>query len=176
MSHSDNSHAIATGKTCLITGGASGLGKALATKYLEAGANVVICDIDEQRLQHTVSELSSKGAGTLKAIKADITSADEVQKLFDEISRSFNKLDVLVNNAGIMDRFDPVGDLDEDLWDKVMAVNLKAPFLLSKLAVKHMLAQEKPDGCIFNIVSVAGKAGWAAGIYGYILQPTLGHS
>ncbi|KAF7121979.1 hypothetical protein CNMCM5793_009533 [Aspergillus hiratsukae] len=150
-----------TGKTCLVTGGAGGLGKAIASHFLAAGANVVICDVNEDRLQQTSAELGE--TGRLKAIKADITSASAVQTLFDEIIADFEKLDILVNNAGIMDRFDPVGDLDEALWDKVIAVNLTAPFLLSKLAVRNMLAQPTTDGCIVNIVSVAGKAGWAAG-------------
>lgn len=152
----------ASGKTCLVTGGAGGLGKAIATKFLEAGANVVICDINEERLQQTSTELSKKG--TLKAIKVDVASTDDVQRLFDEIVREFHKLDVLVNNAGIMDHFDPVGDLDVGLWEKVIAINLTAPFLLSKLAVRNMLAQENPNGSIVNIISVAGKAGWAAGM------------
>ncbi|KAF9884526.1 hypothetical protein FE257_001714 [Aspergillus nanangensis] len=150
-----------SGKTCLVTGGAGGLGKAIATRFLVAGANVVICDINDDRLKETSAELSSRGS--LKAIKVDITSAAEVQGLFDEIVAAFGKVDVLVNNAGIMDRFDPVGDLDEGLWNKVMAVNLTAPYLLSKLAVQDMLKQESPDGCILNIVSFAGKAGWSAG-------------
>ncbi|KAF7176947.1 hypothetical protein CNMCM7691_004372 [Aspergillus felis] len=149
------------GKTCLVTGGAGGLGKAIASTFLAAGASVVICDVNEDRLQQTSAELGE--TGRLKAVKADITSASAVQTLFDEIIGEFGKLDILVNNAGIMDRFDPVGDLDEALWDKVMAVNLTAPFLLSKLAVQNMLAQPTTDGCIINIVSVAGKAGWAAG-------------
>ncbi|GFF29853.1 bacilysin biosynthesis oxidoreductase BacC [Aspergillus lentulus] len=149
------------GKTCLVTGGAGGLGKAIASTFLAAGANVVICDINEDRLQQTSAELGE--IGRLKAIKTDITSASAVQTLFDEIIADFGKLDILVNNAGIMDRFDPVGDLDEALWDKVIGVNLTAPVLLSKLAVRNMLAQPTPDGCIINIVSVAGKAGWAAG-------------
>ena len=63
-----------------------------------------------------------------------------------------------------MDRFDPIGDLDMELWDRIMAINLTAPALLSKLAVRNMLAQPKPDGRIINIVSVAGKAGWASGM------------
>ncbi|KAJ5624433.1 Glucose/ribitol dehydrogenase [Penicillium lagena] len=155
------SEQILAGKTCLVTGGAGGLGKVIATKFLEAGANVVICDVNDDRLQQTSTELSSKGP--FKAIKTDITNQAEVQSLFDQLIQAFGKIDVLINNAGIMDKFDPVGDLDFELWDRVMAVNLTAPFLLSKLAVRNMLEQPQPDGRIINIVSVAGKAGWAAG-------------
>ncbi|KAJ5924335.1 hypothetical protein N7466_008522 [Penicillium verhagenii] len=152
---------LLVGKTCLVTGGAGGLGKAIATKYLEAGANVVICDINEDRLQQTSAELSTKGP--FKAIKTDITSQSEVEALFEQIIQEFGKIDVLVNNAGIMDRFDGAADLDPELWNRVIAINLTAPFLLSKLAVRNMLEQEKPQGRIINIVSIAGKAGGAAG-------------
>jgi NAD(P)-dependent dehydrogenase (short-subunit alcohol dehydrogenase family) len=155
------SEGILAGKTCLVTGGAGGLGKAIATHFLGAGANVVICDINEERLQQASAELSSKGP--LRAIKSDITKVDEVQSLFDELIREFGKIDVLVNNAGMMDHFAPVGDLDVALWERVMALNLTAPMILSKLAVSNMLEQPKPDGRIINIVSVAGRAGWAAG-------------
>lgn len=153
---------VLSGKTCLVTGGGGGLGKAIATKYLEAGANVAICDVSEERLQETTSELSSKGP--FKAIKADITNQEEVQILFEEIVQKFGKIDILVNNAGIMDKFDPVGDLEVDLWERIMAVNLTAPFLLSKLAIRNMLEQSNPSGHIINIASVAGKAGWASGM------------
>lgn len=154
---------ILTGKTCLVTGGAGGLGKAIATQFLEAGANVVICDVNEERLQATSNELSPKGP--LNAIKTDITKTDEVERLFETIVGEFGKIDVLVNNAGIMDHFDPIGDLDMGLWDRVMAINLTAPALLSQFAVRNMLAQPKPDGRIINIVSVAGNAGWAGGMF-----------
>ncbi|PYH87546.1 short chain dehydrogenase/oxidoreductase [Aspergillus ellipticus CBS 707.79] len=151
-------------KTCLVTGGASGLGKAIATRFFAAGANVVICDVNESRLQETSLELAGPdGSDRLKTIKTDVTSSTEVQSLFDSIVAQFKHLDILINNAGVMDRFEPVGDLDEALWDKVLAVNLTAPFLLSKLAVKSMLAKEVVDGCILNIVSTAGKAGYVAG-------------
>lgn len=153
---------ILAGKTCLVTGGGGGLGKAIATQFLEAGANLVICDVNEERLQKTLAELSSKGP--LKAIKTDITKTNEVESLFETLIGEFGKIDVLINNAGIMDRFDPIGDLDMELWDRIMAINLTAPALLSKLAVRNMLAQPKPDGRIINIVSVAGKAGWASGM------------
>ncbi|CAG8026129.1 unnamed protein product [Penicillium salamii] len=156
------SEQILSGKTCLVTGGGGGLGKAIASHFLEAGAMVVICDVNEERLQATSAELSPKGP--LKAIKTDITKTNEVEGLFETIIGEFGKIDVLVNNAGIMDHFDPIGDMDMELWDRVMAINLTAPALMSKLAVRNMLAQPKPDGRIINIVSVAGKAGWASGM------------
>ncbi|KAJ5761160.1 hypothetical protein N7520_008316 [Penicillium odoratum] len=152
---------ILAGKTCLVTGGAGGLGKAIATKYLEAGANVVICDVHEERLQETSKELSPMGP--FKALKTDITKKSEVESLFEQIIQEFGKIDVLVNNAGIMDKCDAVAETDPDVWDRVIAVNLTAPFLLSRLAVQNMLEQEKPDGRIINIVSIAGKAGGVSG-------------
>lgn len=118
---------------------------------------MVVCNINEDQLQQTSSELGE--TNQLKTVRADITSASAVQTLFDKIIADFGKLDILVNNAGIIDRFDPVGDLDKALWDKVIGVNLTAPFLLSKLAVRNILAQPTPNGCIINIVSVASKAG-----------------
>ncbi|KAK5799950.1 hypothetical protein VI817_002162 [Penicillium citrinum] len=161
MTGMNTTQQILAGKTCLVTGGGGGLGKAIAGHFLEAGANVVICDINENRLQETSVELSSKGS--LKAIKADITKTNEVETLFAELVDTFGKIDVLVNNAAIMDTFNPVGDLEYDQWDRVMALNLTAPFVLSKLAVRNMLEQPTPDGRIINITSVAGRAGWAGG-------------
>lgn len=153
-------------KTALITGGASGLGKAIATKYLHANATVIICDINPSRIEETTSQLSALGTGTLRAYTVDITSLDAVHDLFAKIRDEFGTSapDILVNNAGIMDRFDPVGDLDPGLWDRVMKVNLTAPFWLSKLAVEGWLAGEK-EGCILNIASVAGNVGLAAGTF-----------
>ncbi|KAL4878063.1 hypothetical protein BJY04DRAFT_229966 [Aspergillus karnatakaensis] len=150
-----------TGKTVLVTGGASGLGKAIATKYLSAGANVVICDIHAERINDTIEALSVKG--TLRGYTYDIAKLEQVEKLFQEILSEFETLDILVNNAGIMDRFEPVADLDPGLWDRVIDVNLTAPYLLSRLAVQTFLAKEKPGGYILNIASMAGKVGLAAG-------------
>jgi NAD(P)-dependent dehydrogenase (short-subunit alcohol dehydrogenase family) len=159
------------GKTVLVTGAGGGLGKAIAAKFVGAGANVVICDVHEERLKEASAELSTKG--TVKAVVADITSEESIQNLFGETTKEFNRLDILVNNAGIMDRFDPVGDLDRALWDKVIAVNLTAPYLLSKEAVRIMLAQPEPKGSILNISSLAGKAGGMAGMY-FSLSPHTG--
>ncbi|KAF9767896.1 hypothetical protein IL306_014875 [Fusarium sp. DS 682] len=156
------------GKTCLITGGAGGLGKAIAIAFLKAGSNVVICDINEERVKQTLTEL--EGMGSLLAKTIDITSLSEVQQLFDEIYSKFAKLDILINNAAIMDRFEPVGDVDLELWDKVLAVNLTAPLLLSKLAVQGMLQQTSTNGSIINIASGSAKAGWLAGKHHIILN------
>ncbi|KAH7461750.1 hypothetical protein FOMA001_g18869 [Fusarium oxysporum f. sp. matthiolae] len=157
-----------SGKTCLITGGAGGLGKAIAIAFLKVGSNVVICDINEERVKQTSAEL--EGMGSLLAKTVDITKLSEVQQLFDEISSKFVKLDILINNAAIMDRFEPVGDVDLELWDRVLAVNLTAPLLLSKLAVQGMLLQEITNGSIINIASGSAKAGWLAGKHLSIMQ------
>jgi NAD(P)-dependent dehydrogenase (short-subunit alcohol dehydrogenase family) len=153
---------VLAGKIALVTGGAGGLGKAIATKYLEAGATVVICDINKERITQTITELSEKG--TIRGYVYDISIAKEVEQLFDKISTEFGTLHILVNNAGIMDRFDPAGDLDPALWDRVIAVNLTSPFLLTRKAIEIFLTQKKPDGYILNIASMAGKVGLAAGM------------
>lgn len=106
---------------------------------------------------------SCRPKGPFKAVKADITNKSEAQTLFDDLVKEFGKIDVLVNNAGIMDHFDPVGEVEDEMWEHVMALNLHAPYFLSKLAARNMLEQPKPDGRIINIVSVAGRAGWAGG-------------
>jgi NAD(P)-dependent dehydrogenase (short-subunit alcohol dehydrogenase family) len=115
-------HGNLSGRTCLVTGGAGGLGKAIATLFLQSGAKVVICDIRKDLLDATSSELSD--LGPLLSLECDITDATAVTGLFEKILERFGQLDVLINNAGIMDRFDPVGDLDQSLWQKVLAVNL----------------------------------------------------
>ncbi|KAI9833007.1 MAG: hypothetical protein M1819_003839 [Sarea resinae] len=149
------------GKTCIITGAAGGLGRAIAETFLKAGANVVGCDINLSLLEATAQEISP--LGNFEGVQTDITSAESLSVLFDKAIRRFGRLDVLVNNAGIMDRFDPVGDLEKDLWDRVIAVNLTAPYLTSKLAVNHFLSHETGKGVILNIGSASGLCGFRAG-------------
>jgi len=148
-----------TGKSAIVTGAASGLGKAIAEKFLKAGAKVTICDINEERLKSASKELSAHGQ--VHTIKADITNEESVKEIFETTVEKFGAVDVLVNNAGIMDRFDAVGTLDKELWDKVLAVNLSAPMMMSKWAVNHMV--ERKGGVILNIGSMAGQFGFRAG-------------
>lgn len=153
------------GITALVTGGASGLGHAIAVKFLEEGGNVVICDVNNDRLQHLV-EAWNKGAkytGRTLLLQTDVTDESSVNKLMGEIVARFGRLDILVNNAGIMDKFDPVGSCDKTLWDRVLAVNLTGPFITSKAAVNQMEAQEPAGGIIINIGSNSSYQGLFAG-------------
>ncbi|OCK73892.1 short-chain dehydrogenase/reductase SDR [Lepidopterella palustris CBS 459.81] len=151
------------GKTVLVTGGAGGLGKAISTSFLEAGANVVLIDVNQERLTACADELSAAHSNRVLALKVNITDEAAVEKMMKDTVSKFGRLDVLVNNAGIMDHFDPVGELSKSLWDRVIAVNLTAPMLTSKLAVNQMLSQEPAGGAILNVASTASVKGFPAG-------------
>lgn len=151
-----------SGKTCLVTGGAGGLGKEISKQLLENGANVVIADINKSLLDTASQELSGKER--LLAVECNIADEDSVKSLIEQTIKAYGKLDVLVNNAGIMDKFDPVGDLEKSLWDKVIAVNLTAPFLLSKIAIQHFLQRSASDAAIVNIGSLSSQGGFFAGM------------
>jgi len=153
------------GKACLVTGAAGGLGKAIAQAFLAAGAKVVLCDINAGRLKDTTDEFSTSYPDKVVALQADITNESAVEKLFEEALDKTHRLDVLVNNAGLMDKFDPVGTLEKQEWDRILAVNLTAPYLMTKAAVNQMLAQEPAGGTVINVASSASMAGFRAGQY-----------
>lgn len=148
----------------LVTGGAGGLGKVIATAYLEAGANVAVCDVNEERLSAAREELGS-GATTERflAVQTDITDEEAVDALAADVVARFGRLDILVNNAGIMDIFDPVGDLTKGRWDKVLAVNLTGSFLCMRAAVRAFEKQQPVGGTIIQIGSAASNLGSCAG-------------
>lgn len=149
------------GKVCIVTGGAGGLGKDIVKMLVEQGAKVVFCDINKSLLDATKTELASGDAVT--AVECDITKADSVIALIDQTVKTYGQLDVLINNAGRMDRFDPVADLDQALWEGVLAVNLTAPYLLTKFAVQHFLRRQATNAAIVNIGSLSSKCGFTAG-------------
>ncbi|CZT15651.1 related to dehydrogenases with different specificities (related to short-chain alcohol dehydrogenases) [Ramularia collo-cygni] len=150
------------GKTVLVTGGAGGLGRAIADNFLSVGANVVICDINDKLLADFNEKTSSTYPDRTLAIKTDITSEAEFDSLFQQIEAKFGHLDYAINNAGIVDRFDPAGTLELDLWNRVIALNLTAPAFVTKRAVNSMLKAEV-KGAIVNIASVSAFKGGAAG-------------
>ncbi|KAL1843261.1 hypothetical protein VTJ49DRAFT_2370 [Mycothermus thermophilus] len=150
-------------KTILVTGAAGGLGKAIATAFLAAGDNVVICDVNPQRIASVEEEWAKSYAGRFLTKQADVTDETSVQGLIDAAASQFGRLDVLVNNAGIMDGFEPVGAISKEKWDRVLNVNLNGPFLTTRAAIAQFEKQEPAGGVIINIGSIASIHGFKSG-------------
>ncbi|KAL7620915.1 hypothetical protein AAE478_008225 [Parahypoxylon ruwenzoriense] len=151
------------GTTILVTGGAGGLGKVIATAYLSAGANVAICDVNESRLAGAEAELEALAPGRLLVSQTDITDEAAVTSLVASVVAKFGRLDVLVNNAGMTDKFDPVGALAKEHWDRVLALNLTGSFLTTKAAVNAMEKQSPSGGTVIQIGSIASWHGTISG-------------
>ena len=141
-----------TGKTVIVTGSARGIGRSIAERFAKAGAKVVISDIDEAAVRQTAGEMPGEAVG----IKADVTKADEVEKLIAGAQEQFGQVDVVVNNAGIT-RDTLMIRMDEKDWDMVLDINLKGAFLVTKSAAKVMMKQR--SGRIVNVSSVVGLFG-----------------
>jgi 3-oxoacyl-[acyl-carrier protein] reductase len=161
------------GKTAVITGAARGIGKAIAVKLAEQGANIAFTDlVYNDAAKDVEKELQSYGVKA-KAYASDASKFEETQNLIDEIQSEFGSIDILVNNAGItMDTL--MMRMTEQQWDTVISVNLKSVFNFTKAAQKYMLKQK--SGSIINmssVVGVSGNAGQAnysaskAGIIGF---------
>ncbi|KAI0418419.1 hypothetical protein F5X98DRAFT_118773 [Xylaria grammica] len=152
----------AAGKTIVITGGAGGLGKVIASAFLEAGANVAIFDVHEGRLKETAAEWEKYGDKFITA-QTDITDETAVNTFFTSVSAKFGRIDLLVNNAGIMDKFDGVGTTSADMWNRIIGVNLTGAYLCTKAAVNAFEAQSPVGGTIINIASISAVRGLNAG-------------
>jgi NAD(P)-dependent dehydrogenase (short-subunit alcohol dehydrogenase family) len=151
------------GKTVLVTGAGGGLGKVIATAFLEAGDNVVICDVNTERIASVEEEWGKTFAGRFLTKQADVTDEASVKDLIDAAAAQFGRLDVLINNAGIMDGFEPAGDCSKEKWDRVLNVNLNGPFLTSRAAIAQFQKQEPAGGIIINICSTASIQGFKSG-------------
>jgi NAD(P)-dependent dehydrogenase (short-subunit alcohol dehydrogenase family) len=145
------------GKIALVTGGGRGLGEALCRTLSGAGATVITADIREDLIQRVASESRSNGS-QMTPMVLDVTDEARVDEAIHRIAAEFGRLDILINNAGT-DKTLPVEELSTDDWDRVIAVNLRGPFLLSKAAFPLM--KEQGGGHIVNIVSTAAKRAWA---------------
>ncbi|MBU8933663.1 MAG: 3-oxoacyl-[acyl-carrier-protein] reductase [candidate division Zixibacteria bacterium] len=141
-----------SGKTAIITGSARGIGLAIATRFAQAGSNVVICDLDQDAVDRVAAGLETDAIG----VKADVTSADDVAALFEQTVSKFGRVDIVVNNAGIT-RDTLLVRMAEKDWDMVLDINLKGAFLVTKSAAKLMMKQR--SGRIINISSVVGLNG-----------------
>jgi len=142
------------GKVALITGGANGIGKVTAKRFLKEGAKVVISDINEEMGNETVGELQQYGEITF--IQADVSNTGQIEKMVDSIVKVYQKIDILINNAGItIDGM--LTKMDESSWEKVLSVNLSGVFKCTKAVVPVML--EQGSGVILNASSVVGIHG-----------------
>lgn len=142
-------------KVAIITAGGQGIGRGIALKFSEEGASVAIADINIETAKSVVKEIEEREGNGL-AIKADVSSSDDVKRIIDTTMERFGKIDILVNNAGI-NRPAFILDVSEEDWDLTMKVNLKSVFLCCKAVVPYMIKQKK--GKIINISSISGKKG-----------------
>lgn len=147
-------------KVVVITGAASGMGLAMAKRFGAEGASVVAADWNEERLNSAVAEIQ-KGGVSITGAQGNIADQATAEGLIDLAINTYGGLHVLVNNAGVMDYMQGVGELSDDIWRKVLSINLDGPMFTSRKAVAHMLAHG--GGSIINVASTAGIHGGAAG-------------
>ena len=143
------------GKVALITGGAQGIGKAIALLLARNGADIVVTDVNLERAEETSGEIQALGRKSM-ALKADVSRLAEVDALVQTVVEKFGRIDILVNNAGIA-RDKLILRMTEEDWDAVLGVNLKGTFNCTKAVIKHMSKQR--SGKVVNIASVVGEMG-----------------
>jgi 3-oxoacyl-[acyl-carrier protein] reductase len=136
----------------LVTGGATGIGAAIAKRFVKQGMQVAICDIDAQDGQTIAAEMGEPA----RFYKLDVTDESEVNNIVDRIFEEFGRIDVLVNNAGITNDKLLIRMTSKD-WESVLRVNLTGTFLMTRAAAKHMIKQRR--GRIVNIASIIGLIG-----------------
>lgn len=144
-------------KTVLITGGSRGIGKAVAMKFAENGYKIIINYVsDKTDTEQLKKELLQAGAADILLIKADVSNSEDVKNMVKETIEKFEKIDVLVNNAGIT-KDNLLMRMSEEEFDKVIQINLKGTYLVTKEVTKYMM--KKRSGSIVNLASVVGVAG-----------------
>lgn len=148
------------GKIAIITGAASGMGLAMATRFAAEGARIVAADWNAQRLDEAVAHIKETG-GAIVGAQGNIADQATAEGLIDLALSTYGGLDVLCNNAGVMDYMQGVGELSDDVWRRVLSINLDGPMFATRKAVQHMLAHG--GGSIVNTASTAGIHGGAAG-------------
>ena len=143
------------GKVAIITGSGRGIGKSIAVKLAQKGADIVISDVDENTGNQTVEEIKTFGVDAIM-VKADVSKSKESDALIEKTIEKFDHFDILVNNAGIT-RDNLIMRMSEEEWDSVIAVNLKGAYNCIRSATKSFMKQR--SGRIVNIASVVGQMG-----------------
>ncbi|WP_127534098.1 SDR family NAD(P)-dependent oxidoreductase [Paenibacillus kobensis] len=145
------------GKSVLITGAGSGIGKCTAQLFAAEGAEVIVCDIDAAKGEETVAEIAA-GGGTSAFLQADVTNPESVQAMVKAAIERFGRIDVLFNNAGISG-VGAIHEVEPDVWDRVINVNIRGVYLPSKYVLGHMM--ERQSGNIINMSSCIAEIGLA---------------
>ncbi len=143
-------------QVAVITGGAQGIGKAIATLFASEGAKLVLSDIDEAMVQATAAQIGKEKNVETLGVKGNVSQIADCEKLVDASLDKFGRIDILINNAGIT-RDNLLMRMSDDEWDAVIAVNLKGVFNSTKAAIRPMMKARK--GRIVNIASVVGQMG-----------------
>ncbi|WP_067075669.1 SDR family oxidoreductase [Methanoculleus horonobensis] len=147
-------------RVAIVTGASSGMGAAIAERFAEEGASVIVIARRKERLQSLVERITAAG-GKAIAVAGDVTRDEDVENAVKTAVREFGKLDIVVNNAGLLDRFVPVAELDDDLWNAVIDVNLTGPMRMFRAAIPEM--EKAGGGSFVTIASVGGLQGSRAG-------------
>ena len=151
------------GKTAVVTGGGTGIGKGIALEFARAGAEVAIAGRRPDVLSETAAEIRALGRRAL-AVPTDVTQRDEVERLIASATEAFGSIDILVNNAAHGGSGPSMADSDEERWDEIIDTNLKSAYLCCRAVVPGMIASK--TGCIINISSVAATRPEGCRIYG----------
>jgi len=143
------------GKVAIVTGGGRGIGKAIAKRFSEAGAGVVIASRKMENLQTTADEINALGGGKVVPVACHVGKAEDLENLVKETEKQLGPVDILVNNSATNIGQGPALDITDDMLDKMVDVNVKSALRLIRLTVPKMI-QRKSGGSIINIVSIAG--------------------
>lgn len=144
-------------EVAIVTGGGRGIGRAISRAFASEGAIVVLADIDRSNMLDTAREIESAG-GRADAVEIDLRHEDQITNMVARTLSRYGRIDILVNNAAIVGPFVEIADMDLDGWNEVMAINLTAPMLCARAAMKAMVPARK--GAIINISSEGGRSGF----------------
>ena len=147
-------------KVVVITGAGSGMGKAMALLFAKEGAKVIVSDLKPERVNAVVKEIHQAG-GEASGATTDVSKESDVKEMIDTAVKSYGGIDILVNNAGVMDDFTPAADVTNELWRRVMGVNVDGVMFACRLAIPIMM--QKGSGVIVNVSSIGGLYGSRAG-------------
>src|SRR6476660_1975901 len=159
------------GKVALVTGGARGLGKTMATALAEAGATIALAGRPQESCQEAATAIGSATGRKALAVAADVTKIEDVERLANQVEREFGRVDILVNNAGINIR-GPIQQLTEADWDAVIDTNLKGPFLCARAIGPRMVTRGWGRvinlGSVLGVIALPGRAPYASSKAGII--------